>query len=204
MSEYKKIDKPGWWENEEGQRCLVVAVHAGLAWRFRPKNSMSSEVVDISAIGKFKHLTDDISWNWQPEPEIEEIDFPDWILPGWDYVTRDKYDDAPEVWNEQPKPGWNVWNHPMGISADRMLDFVDTSWVPVIPKEGWERAIWKRKPKQDDGWIEWGGGKCPVDPVALVEVRFRCGETDDDGEAICWGWDHGKGDYDIVAYRIIE
>lgn len=27
-------------------------------------------------------------------------------------------------------------------------------------------------PKQDDGWIEWGGGDCPVDIDKRVEVRF--------------------------------
>lgn len=57
----------------------------------------------------------------------------------------------------------------------------------------------------DDGWIEWHGGECPVPDGTLVYVMFRgsgatkthypCGSID---------WKHTATAYDIVAYRIAE
>lgn len=55
-------------------------------------------------------------------------------------------------------------------------------------------------------WIEWHGGKCPVNYTAKVEVRFR-GTPDmwQAGEAGRLFWEHydgGRGE--IIAYRVIE
>lgn len=68
-------------------------------------------------------------------------------------------------------------------------------------------------------WIEWNGGKCPVPDDANVSVKFRK-EVDsfisDDGyystavRADGLDWEHGTlftdpdGEYDIVAYRVVE
>jgi hypothetical protein len=54
----------------------------------------------------------------------------------------------------------------------------------------------------EQGWIEWNGGECPVDPDVAVEVRLRCGETDID-EAGSWFWDDCD-DGTIIAYRIVK
>lgn len=52
-------------------------------------------------------------------------------------------------------------------------------------------------------WIEWYGGKCPVQARALVEVRYRDGdkETRQSGET---RWSHLGYPGDVVAYRLAE
>lgn len=62
----------------------------------------------------------------------------------------------------------------------------------------------------DEGWIEWLGGECPVPMGTLVDVKYR-----DGGEASCVPagkfvsggrfaveWDHSGVNGDIVAYRL--
>jgi hypothetical protein len=55
-----------------------------------------------------------------------------------------------------------------------------------------------------DTWIEWNGGKCPVAPKTVVEVRFRCGESRAGESAGEWSWKHSRrlDTHDIVAYRV--
>jgi len=57
-------------------------------------------------------------------------------------------------------------------------------------------------------WIKWRGGECPVDPTALVEVRYRAPADKAKGVRIEWpcpawrlGWLHDGADDDITAYR---
>lgn len=51
----------------------------------------------------------------------------------------------------------------------------------------------------DDGWIEWSGGECPVEPNTLIRVKTK------DGRELCerlaWAnaWDHP----DLGAYRVV-
>jgi len=56
--------------------------------------------------------------------------------------------------------------------------------------------------ERGDGWIEWGGGDCPVEPMAIVEVKFTQ-TPKDEGIAHCWDWHHEEGENNIIAYRII-
>ncbi|NKE95250.1 hypothetical protein [Pantoea agglomerans] len=66
--------------------------------------------------------------------------------------------------------------------------------------------ILEQQERGDSGWIEWGGGKCPVDDNANVEVKFRDGCF---GGSIrmaggyYWGRSNAAYDSDIIAYRII-
>lgn len=59
----------------------------------------------------------------------------------------------------------------------------------------------------DDGWIDWSGGICPVDEDAMVDVLFRDGSIDKNLSAGGWHWGvspdltYGR---DIIAYRVIE
>lgn len=55
-----------------------------------------------------------------------------------------------------------------------------------------------------DGWIEWRGGKCPVEPGALVRVRLRDGFMSSPRWACRHGWQHLGGFGDIVAYRVVS
>jgi hypothetical protein len=62
-----------------------------------------------------------------------------------------------------------------------------------------------------DNWINWSGGKCPVDPEkTLVDVRFRDGREQASMLAGWWAgfgpthdhWQHAGDHRDIVAYRV--
>lgn len=56
----------------------------------------------------------------------------------------------------------------------------------------------------DDGWIEWSGGECPVSEFEAVQVKYKI----DDGSGMCGTdagelhWLHEDVDCDIVAYRL--
>jgi len=58
-------------------------------------------------------------------------------------------------------------------------------------------------------WIEWSGGKCPVEPKTIVQVRLRGGEHRDEDEAQYFRWWHANPDqasaqYDTIAYRVVS
>lgn len=56
-------------------------------------------------------------------------------------------------------------------------------------------------------WIEWGGGECPVDNLAVVEAKHRSEEwAPSRVTASVVDWHHREwcSDTDIIAYRVIE
>lgn len=65
---------------------------------------------------------------------------------------------------------------------------------------------------KNDGWIEWGGGECPVPRGTLVDVRYRDGRqlnalSANDGtlnprDASFVFWRNGGSEKDIIAYRL--
>lgn len=63
--------------------------------------------------------------------------------------------------------------------------------------------------KENDGWIEWAGGECPVSGTTIVKVRF--GDIDpeyDTGAAGKWLWQHipavKRLQAHITAYRVVS
>ncbi len=62
----------------------------------------------------------------------------------------------------------------------------------------------------EDGWIEWKGGDCPVDPEVLVLTLHRQLGQYGPHKARHWGTDetsnwHDDGHpADIIAYRIVK
>lgn len=71
----------------------------------------------------------------------------------------------------------------------------------VKPKTDTYRQI------ENDGWIEWGGGECPVEQHTGVEVKHRSEKWQPRKAPACEvDWQH-RGwcpDTDIIAYRVIE
>jgi len=66
--------------------------------------------------------------------------------------------------------------------------------------------ILEQQERGDGGWIEWGGGECPVAPWEAVSVKHRNDKcTSPDGPAYQFDWSNypSKFDTDIIAYRII-
>lgn len=57
--------------------------------------------------------------------------------------------------------------------------------------------------ERGDGWIEWGGGECPVADDQRVHVQFMDGEVINTASGNCIRWSHKGTSRDIIAYRII-
>ena len=73
----------------------------------------------------------------------------------------------------------------------------------AVTREQYEAAM----AAKNDGWIEWGGGECPVNGDALVEVKYRNGTVNPAEPAKFYIWTNGYGscrtnDADIIAYRL--
>lgn len=110
-------------------------------------------------------------------------------------------------YTEMPTPGIIGWSVPDNlystdgrgclIQIDR--DDVDGQWQSaIITREQYEAAL----AAKNDGWIEWGGGECPVDAGKMVDVIFGYGGRRSTNIADCWRWNHNGTDSDIIAYRL--
>lgn len=86
---------------------------------------------------------------------------------------------------------------------------VDDNWVEVS-REQYEVAL----AAKNDGWIEWGGGECPVEKGTLVDVKYRnckinkhvkAGVPDNGGSidtVYAFSWYKIGAEYDIISYRL--
>lgn len=64
------------------------------------------------------------------------------------------------------------------------------------------RAQYESSLAASKGWIEWGGGECPVDEESLVDLKFNDGpELDIGEEAGAYDW-HNRSEPKIIAYRL--
>ncbi|WAX16321.1 hypothetical protein KP591P3_00003 [Klebsiella phage KP591P3] len=99
---------------------------------------------------------------------------------------------------------WEGYSFPASDSLRLASDY-DTA---IITREQYEAAL----AAKNDGWIEWGGGECPVPRGTLVDVRYRDGEelfslpADDlapsSRDASFAFWRDSAQDNDIIAYRL--
>lgn len=80
-----------------------------------------------------------------------------------------------------------------------------------VTREQYEAAL----AAKNDGWIEWGGGECPVEEGTLVDVRYRNGEenhhvgaglsfcdTGSNPDLNAEDWSKDDTSSDIIAYRL--
>lgn len=98
-------------------------------------------------------------------------------------------------------------------SCERVMS-VELNGLAVIQPELKEaRAAIKKaetvlaEPQADeDGWIPWSGGECPINDGVWFWLRFRSGrQFGPDDEATLWIWDHNHlDDGAIVAYQIVK
>lgn len=65
-------------------------------------------------------------------------------------------------------------------------------------------CVVEQQEKGNDGWIEWGGGSCPVGGEEIVDVNFRGGGGSRSWHAGTFDWTHIGAALDIIAYRVIE
>jgi hypothetical protein len=90
----------------------------------------------------------------------------------------------------------------------QLLDSLNSNGMSVLEGyyvEALEIAlpILEQQERGDGGWIEWGGGQCPVADDQRVHVQFRDGEVISDADGYCLRWSHKGTPRDIIAYRII-
>lgn len=120
--------------------------------------------------------------------------------------------------------GWRNGNYAVQDKDDKKVWFMralagrpdGASFWPGVKSRGipyskvltnWHQTILSRAeylhlyPAPDaDGWIEWGGGECPVEDDAIIDIRFRYGH-EERGVDADWDWEHSGGG-DIIAYRL--
>lgn len=71
----------------------------------------------------------------------------------------------------------------------------------IITREQYEAAL----ASKNEGWIEWGGGNCPVEKGTLIDVKHRDGEIYQNKPAMGENnsrWSHFGSHGDIIAYRL--
>jgi hypothetical protein len=106
------------------------------------------------------------------------------------------------LWTERAIAQQVVDGFPAGYTILPLRTMIEAAPIPT--PEG--------KVADADGWIEWKGGKCPVDRSELVTYRMRDGLEDDyPRPASDLTWRHARfedddghfPDNDIIAYRIV-
>lgn len=94
------------------------------------------------------------------------------------------------------------------FTADVLASDYETA---IITREQYEAALaekehplpWDDNCNDDDGWIDWSGGECPVPRDTLVEVKFPDGITSYDAQpAGSYRWTLRNCVTDIAAYRL--
>ena len=64
--------------------------------------------------------------------------------------------------------------------------------------------ILEQQEQNDDEWIAWGGGECPVADDKTVRVRYRGDFQEDKCIAGSMIWSHSGEEDDIIAYRLMD
>lgn len=119
-------------------------------------------------------------------------------------MTQDRYGD---IWGYDcvsPCLEGGFWSSKSGEDLVRTSKIevrnLAVDWnTAIITREQYEAAL----AAKNEGWIEWGGGECPVDDGEVVDVMFgRGGRIISTNIADCWRWSHSGTDSDIISYRL--
>lgn len=127
-------------------------------------------------------------------------------------ITREKYEAAlaekehPLPWDEKNKPcptlgaecrGCPDCGRRVSCTSDDITDDAVRAEMGMN-----SRSLDAALAAKNDGWIEWGGGRCPVDDVTEVDIKFRTGGIAYGVEAGKYYWPRTGQEYDIIAYRL--
>lgn len=119
----------------------------------------------------------------------------------WSFTAKPQKD-CDDEWMDESSSGYHNKVGKLPEASDH-----DTS---SITREQYESAL----AAKNEGWIEWGGGECPVPRGTLVDVKYLCGdvnrhikagEPDSSGSidtAFAVRWSKLGAEYDIIAYRL--
>lgn len=120
-----------------------------------------------------------------------------------DYGSGDLYRGVVFGYREEPYLKKNIWlansgNGHADVTIKRHDTVADDWATAIITREQYEAAL----AAKSDGWIEWGGGKCPVDYATELDIKFRAGGIVYGVEAGKYYWPRTGQEYDIIAYRL--
>jgi hypothetical protein len=124
-------------------------------------------------------------------------------------VHKDDLENIPEEPKRHPHADAIIaWAN----GAEIEVRTLDGKWVETNHPAWTHDMQYRVKPKEEevkadnDGWIEWKGGKCPVNVNQRVHVRYRCGVGPGAQRAGLYDWSNysDKADYVIVAYKVIK
>ena len=75
----------------------------------------------------------------------------------------------------------------------------------LIEMESKEKSDDNSESNNNNGWIEWHGGDCPVDGGQMVEIKPNnlCDKLKNIAGNFYWGRRNGFP-YEIIAYRVIK
>lgn len=145
-------------------------------------------------------------WSINMNHEVED---------SWIEVTREQYEAAlaekehPLPWDEKNKPcptlgaecrGCPDCGRRVSCTSDDITDDAVRTEMGMN-----SRALDAALAAKNDGWIEWGGGECPVERGVLVEVKCRNEKNyhiKGVNRAWEWSWEHHGTEGDIIAYRM--
>lgn len=116
-----------------------------------------------------------------------------------------------------PEFGFAAWNNGDWVYGTTFHTAKATDYATaIITREQYDAAL----AAKNEGWIEWGGGECPVPCGTAVDVKHRCGAVSENQQA--WPkhhkesdvmvnplsnagqafWRHENSVMDIIAYRL--
>lgn len=111
-----------------------------------------------------------------------------------------------DVYANKGKTDWYGGDWGNGDWRNPFIDTIaDDRHECIVTRNQYEAALAASKAVVGhDGWIEWGGGECPVDSDAIVEVRYRSPNLYqyNNDRAGDFAWAHDGIDGDIIAYRL--
>lgn len=114
-------------------------------------------------------------------------------------ATQDKDGEVYFSKGATPEFGFVAW-HDGDWCGNEFHTITATDYdTAIITRAQYETALAK-----NDGWIEWGGGECPVDGAAYVDVKLRGGHVVTKRRACALYWSHHTptGDGEIMSYRL--
>ncbi len=108
------------------------------------------------------------------------------------------------VMRQQHKHYYTIRAFADGWKIEVEMNYRDGIWAPtdhpVFSKSGKYRVV-----PDENGWLPWYGGECPVDGTALVDVRLFNGKQENEiALARDYRWSHNNNEYNIVAYRVVK
>ncbi|WP_312181353.1 hypothetical protein [Pantoea sp. CTOTU46764] len=124
------------------------------------------------------------------------------ILTGFTGILHGSFSDFHgDVENRLGRP---VWTHEFVAMSDELKELYRKDFIEMQPNaDAPQSPTDTYRQIENDGWIEWKGGKCPEAYSTEIQVKYRDGMGMEDA-AGDFSWTHDNEPDDIIAYRVIE